>query len=162
MSLGEAWADILPPLNPERSFLLLDAWYQAGGVHIDTSNHYQVSQTAHQTSQRPGTSSKLMRSLERGERDDHRGVAGRPRDPRPLGHRHQVRLDVRPLKSGCWFQSDAMLRTLIQIPWLEARQERGCEPVWEPPQEHIRVSSRVSQEASDRLCQCGLSRRGVC
>ncbi|GFZ46947.1 oxidoreductase with NAD+ or NADP+ as acceptor [Saitozyma sp. JCM 24511] len=41
MSLGEAWADILPPLDQEKSFALLDAWYQAGGVHIDTSNHYQ-------------------------------------------------------------------------------------------------------------------------
>jgi aryl-alcohol dehydrogenase-like predicted oxidoreductase len=45
MSLGEAWADILPPLNQEKSFALLDAWYEAGGVHIDTSNHYQVSHT---------------------------------------------------------------------------------------------------------------------
>jgi aryl-alcohol dehydrogenase-like predicted oxidoreductase len=43
MSIGEAWADALPPTNKESAFALLDAWHKAGGVSIDTSNHYQVS-----------------------------------------------------------------------------------------------------------------------
>ncbi len=39
---GEAWSDYVPPVNKEKAFELLDAWYEAGGVSIDTSNHYQV------------------------------------------------------------------------------------------------------------------------
>lgn len=43
---GQAWSDYVPALNKEQAFAFLDAWWKAGGVHIDTSNHYQVSSSA--------------------------------------------------------------------------------------------------------------------
>lgn len=41
MSIGEAWSQFLGSMTKERSFELLDAYYEAGGNFIDTSNNYQ-------------------------------------------------------------------------------------------------------------------------
>ncbi|QLQ78661.1 hypothetical protein HG537_0A09090 [Torulaspora globosa] len=40
-SIGNAWSQALGSLTKERSFELLDAYYEAGGNFIDTANHYQ-------------------------------------------------------------------------------------------------------------------------
>lgn len=41
MSIGEAWSEALGSMDKERSFKLLDAYYEAGGNFIDTANNYQ-------------------------------------------------------------------------------------------------------------------------
>lgn len=41
MSLGDKWTDIMGSMDKDRSFTLLDAFYEAGGNFIDTSNNYQ-------------------------------------------------------------------------------------------------------------------------
>lgn len=43
MSIGNAWNASLGDNTKENSFKLLDAFYDAGGVSIDTANNYQVS-----------------------------------------------------------------------------------------------------------------------
>lgn len=41
MSIGDAWAGALGSMDKEKSFQLLDAFYEAGGNMIDTANNYQ-------------------------------------------------------------------------------------------------------------------------
>ncbi|KAH8893272.1 putative aryl-alcohol dehydrogenase Aad14 [Thozetella sp. PMI_491] len=41
MSIGESWEYLMGSMNKEDSFKLLDAYYEAGGNFIDTSNNYQ-------------------------------------------------------------------------------------------------------------------------
>jgi aryl-alcohol dehydrogenase-like predicted oxidoreductase len=41
MSIGEAWKEFMGSMDKEASFKLLDAFYDAGGNFIDTSNNYQ-------------------------------------------------------------------------------------------------------------------------
>ncbi|KAL3437235.1 NADP-dependent oxidoreductase domain-containing protein [Aspergillus tetrazonus] len=45
MSIGEAWSDLMGSMNKESSFKLLDAFVEAGGNFIDTSNNYQSEQS---------------------------------------------------------------------------------------------------------------------
>ncbi|KAL4979950.1 NADP-dependent oxidoreductase domain-containing protein [Aspergillus desertorum] len=45
MSIGEAWSDFMGSMNKESSFKLLDAFVEAGGNFIDTSNNYQSEQS---------------------------------------------------------------------------------------------------------------------
>lgn len=45
MSIGEAWSDFLGSMNKEKSFELLDAYYEAGGNFIDTANNYQEGES---------------------------------------------------------------------------------------------------------------------
>ncbi|KAL4818958.1 NADP-dependent oxidoreductase domain-containing protein [Aspergillus spinulosporus] len=45
MSIGEAWSDLMGSMNKESSFKLLDAFVEAGGNFIDTSNNYQNEQS---------------------------------------------------------------------------------------------------------------------
>ncbi len=42
MSIGDAWGARLGENGKENSFKMLDAFYEAGGVSIDTANNYQV------------------------------------------------------------------------------------------------------------------------
>lgn len=41
MSIGEAWKDNMGSMTKSQSFSLLDAFVDAGGNFIDTSNNYQ-------------------------------------------------------------------------------------------------------------------------
>ncbi|PTB68389.1 Aldo/keto reductase [Trichoderma citrinoviride] len=41
MSIGEKWSDYMGSMDKESSFKLLDAFFDAGGNFIDTSNNYQ-------------------------------------------------------------------------------------------------------------------------
>ncbi|KAI1395817.1 Aldo/keto reductase [Hypoxylon fuscum] len=41
MSLGSAWTALMGSIDKEKSFKLLDAYFEAGGNFIDTSNNYQ-------------------------------------------------------------------------------------------------------------------------
>ena len=41
MSIGEKWKSIMGSMDKEQSFKLLDAFVEAGGNFIDTSNNYQ-------------------------------------------------------------------------------------------------------------------------
>lgn len=45
MSIGEAWSELLGSMNKERSFELLDAYYESGGNFIDTANNYQCGES---------------------------------------------------------------------------------------------------------------------
>src|ERR1700749_4856808 len=45
MSIGEAWSGFMGSMNKEKSFKLLDAFYEAGGNFIDTSCNYQDEQS---------------------------------------------------------------------------------------------------------------------
>nr|POF04879.1 putative aryl-alcohol dehydrogenase aad14 [Quercus suber] len=45
MSLGDAWSSTMGPMSKENSFKLLDAFVEAGGNFIDTSNNYQDEQS---------------------------------------------------------------------------------------------------------------------
>ncbi|KAL4777865.1 NADP-dependent oxidoreductase domain-containing protein [Aspergillus nidulans var. acristatus] len=45
MSIGEAWSDLMGSMSKESSFKLLDAFVEAGGNFIDTSNNYQSEQS---------------------------------------------------------------------------------------------------------------------
>ncbi|KAL4743866.1 NADP-dependent oxidoreductase domain-containing protein [Aspergillus similis] len=45
MSIGDAWSDLMGSMNKESSFKLLDAFVEAGGNFIDTSNNYQSEQS---------------------------------------------------------------------------------------------------------------------
>ncbi|KAL4987247.1 NADP-dependent oxidoreductase domain-containing protein [Aspergillus falconensis] len=45
MSIGEAWSDLMGSMDKESSFKLLDAFAEAGGNFIDTSNNYQSEQS---------------------------------------------------------------------------------------------------------------------
>lgn len=45
MSIGDSWAGIMGSMNKESSFILLDAFYEAGGNSIDTANAYQNQQS---------------------------------------------------------------------------------------------------------------------
>ncbi|SCU93871.1 LAFA_0F18646g1_1 [Lachancea sp. 'fantastica'] len=45
MSIGDAWHDIMGSMDKQRSFDLLDAYYEAGGNFIDTANNYQNEQS---------------------------------------------------------------------------------------------------------------------
>ncbi|KAK4051919.1 putative aryl-alcohol dehydrogenase aad14 [Microbotryomycetes sp. JL201] len=45
MSIGEAWSEFMGAMNKEQSFKLLDAFVEAGGNFIDTSNNYQDDQS---------------------------------------------------------------------------------------------------------------------
>jgi aryl-alcohol dehydrogenase-like predicted oxidoreductase len=41
MSIGSAWKEFMGSMDKDQSFKLLDAFYEAGGNFIDTSNNYQ-------------------------------------------------------------------------------------------------------------------------
>ena len=41
MSIGSAWSQGMGKMDKDSSFKLLDAFYDAGGNFIDTSNNYQ-------------------------------------------------------------------------------------------------------------------------
>ncbi|KAH9210255.1 putative aryl-alcohol dehydrogenase Aad14 [Leptodontidium sp. 2 PMI_412] len=45
MSIGEAWSSFMGSMDKEASFKLLDAYFEAGGNFIDTSNNYQNEQS---------------------------------------------------------------------------------------------------------------------
>ncbi|KAK9416909.1 putative NADP-dependent oxidoreductase domain-containing protein [Seiridium unicorne] len=45
MSIGDAWSGFLGSMDKESSFKLLDAYWEAGGNIIDTSNNYQDEQS---------------------------------------------------------------------------------------------------------------------
>lgn len=45
MSLGDAWTGMLGSMDKTASFKLLDAYFEAGGNFIDTSNRYQNEQS---------------------------------------------------------------------------------------------------------------------
>ncbi|KAJ5817490.1 hypothetical protein N7447_007498 [Penicillium robsamsonii] len=45
MSIGNAWAESMGSMSKEESFKLLDAFHEAGGNFIDTSNNYQDEQS---------------------------------------------------------------------------------------------------------------------
>jgi len=45
MSIGDAWAGFMGSMDKEKSFALLDAFFEAGGNFIDTSNNYQNEQS---------------------------------------------------------------------------------------------------------------------
>ncbi|KAI0126027.1 aldo/keto reductase [Xylariales sp. AK1849] len=45
MSIGEAWSGFLGSMDKDSSFKLLDAYCEAGGNFIDTSNNYQDEQS---------------------------------------------------------------------------------------------------------------------
>ncbi|KAK4986436.1 putative aryl-alcohol dehydrogenase aad14 [Elasticomyces elasticus] len=45
MSIGDAWSSVMGSMNKETSFKLLDAFVEAGGNFIDTSNNYQDGQS---------------------------------------------------------------------------------------------------------------------
>ncbi|PKY01457.1 putative aryl-alcohol dehydrogenase Aad14 [Aspergillus campestris IBT 28561] len=45
MSIGDAWSEGMGSMNKESSFKLLDAYFEAGGNFIDTSNNYQDEQS---------------------------------------------------------------------------------------------------------------------
>ncbi|CUS23792.1 LAQU0S12e00122g1_1 [Lachancea quebecensis] len=45
MSIGDAWQEVLGSMDKQRSFALLDAFYEAGGNFIDTANNYQNGQS---------------------------------------------------------------------------------------------------------------------
>lgn len=45
MSFGTAWAEGMGSVDEEQTFKLLDAYNDAGGNFIDTSNHYQSEQS---------------------------------------------------------------------------------------------------------------------
>ncbi|BDD57190.1 Putative aryl-alcohol dehydrogenase aad14 [Monascus purpureus] len=45
MSIGDAWSNFLGGMDKERSFALLDAFYEKGGNFIDTANNYQDEQS---------------------------------------------------------------------------------------------------------------------
>ncbi|KPI38183.1 putative aryl-alcohol dehydrogenase AAD14 [Cyphellophora attinorum] len=45
LSLGDAWHEWLGETGKEKSFRLLDAYYEAGGNFIDTANNYQDEQS---------------------------------------------------------------------------------------------------------------------
>lgn len=38
MSIGEKWNDMMGSMDKETSFKLLDTYYEAGGIFIDTAN----------------------------------------------------------------------------------------------------------------------------
>ncbi|KAJ6115343.1 Aldo/keto reductase [Penicillium sp. IBT 16267x] len=45
MSIGDAWSEFMGSMDKEQSFKLLDAFVEAGGNFIDTSNNYQNEQS---------------------------------------------------------------------------------------------------------------------
>jgi aryl-alcohol dehydrogenase-like predicted oxidoreductase len=45
MSIGEAWSAGMGSMNKEKSFELLDAFYDLGGNFIDTASNYQNEQS---------------------------------------------------------------------------------------------------------------------
>jgi aryl-alcohol dehydrogenase-like predicted oxidoreductase len=45
MSIGDAWSSFMGSMDKEASFKLLDAFFEAGGNFIDTSNNYQDGQS---------------------------------------------------------------------------------------------------------------------
>lgn len=45
MSIGNAWESWMGSMDKEQSFKLLDAYFEAGGNFIDTSNGYQDGQS---------------------------------------------------------------------------------------------------------------------
>lgn len=45
MSIGDAWGDSMGSMTKESSFKLLDAFYEAGGNFIGTTNNYQDEQS---------------------------------------------------------------------------------------------------------------------
>ncbi|OJJ43129.1 hypothetical protein ASPZODRAFT_136683 [Penicilliopsis zonata CBS 506.65] len=45
MSIGDAWSEYMGSMSKEQSFKLLDAFVEAGGNFIDTSNNYQDEQS---------------------------------------------------------------------------------------------------------------------
>lgn len=45
MSIGDAWEETLGSMDKQRSYELLDAFYEAGGNFIDTANNYQNGQS---------------------------------------------------------------------------------------------------------------------
>ncbi|OQD75606.1 hypothetical protein PENDEC_c006G06211 [Penicillium decumbens] len=45
MSIGDSWSEFMGSMNKEQSFKLLDAFVEAGGNFIDTSNNYQNEQS---------------------------------------------------------------------------------------------------------------------
>lgn len=45
MSIGESWSEFMGSMDKESAFKLLDAFWEAGGNFIDTSNNYQDEQS---------------------------------------------------------------------------------------------------------------------
>jgi len=45
MSIGDAWSSFMGTMDKEKSFKLLDAFYDAGGNFVDTANNYQDGQS---------------------------------------------------------------------------------------------------------------------